>query len=150
MMRMASLILASAAAAAALAVAVPASAGTDEGTALRDRDTARIIVLTDEHRDGRPEGARAGDHVRVYSLDRDHLVDCGADRRIIERSSPDGHEHSKVVLCTRGEEVSAEERSARLEHVLERIQHMDGLSDSSKERVTAALRGAIEELRNAH
>ena len=147
-MRMAMLILASAAAAAL--AAGPASARADETTNVRDRDTARIIVLTDEHRDGRPEAGAAGDHVRVYSLDRDHLVDCGADRRVIERSSPDGREHSKVVLCTRGEEVSAEERSTRLEHVMERIQHMDGLSESSKERVTAALRGAIEELRNAH
>jgi hypothetical protein len=149
-MRMAMPIFVSAAA--ALALAAPASArGDGEGTVLRDKDT-RIVIVTDEHRDGRHEDVRVGDgsRVRVYSLDRDHLVDCGADRRIIDRSAPDGREHSKVVLCTRGEEVSSEDRSARLEHVLERIQHMDGLSDSSKERVTAALRGAIEELRNSH
>jgi hypothetical protein len=146
-------LFAFAAAAAALAVAAPASAkGDDEATTARDNQTSRIVIVTDAHRDGRHDDARLeeGRRFRIYSLDRDNLVDCGADQKVIERSSPDGREHSKVVLCTRGEVASAEERSVRLEHVLERIQHMDGLSDSSKERVTAALRGAIEELRNSH
>jgi hypothetical protein len=151
-MRMAMRMIVPAAAAAMLAAAAPALArGDGEDNALRDRETSRIIIVTDKDRGRHIEAqGEAGGRVHVYSLDRDALIACGDDRRVIERSSPDGHDRTKVVLCTRGAELSAEDRSVRLEHVLERIQHMDGLSDSSKERVTAALRGAIEELRNTH
>lgn len=135
--------------AAAAALGPPAFASDkNDGTALRDKDTS-IVILTDRHGDRR-EGDRdaEGGRLHVYSLDEANLVECGADRRIIERSSPDGRDHSKVVLCTRGEQVSAADRSARLERLLDRIQHMDGLSDSSKARVTAALREAIEQERS--
>jgi hypothetical protein len=134
---------------AAAALSAPAFArGGPEDTVVTGDDNARVIILTDRHH-GPAEGAPAdGRRIRVYGLNGDGEIACGADHRVIERSSPDGHEHSKVVLCGHTE-LSAEERSARLEHVLERIQHMDGLSDSSKERVTAALRGAIEELRSS-
>jgi hypothetical protein len=134
-----------AAALAAATLAAPAyGRGGSEDDVVTSDGNARVIILTD--RDHRPADGADGHRVRVLSMNGDGEIDCGADHRVIERSSPDGHEHSKIVLCGRTD-LSTEERSARLEHVLERIQHMDGLSDASKERVAAALRGAIEELR---
>ena len=138
------------AAIAAAAFAVPAAAqGNNDGpTVVRDND--RVIVMTDRHRVSGNEGQLPeGRRFRVYGGNGEEMGDCGADRHVVDRSSPDGHERTKVIICGHTE-LSAEERSARLEHVLERIQHMDGLSDASKDRVTAALRGAIEELRNTH
>ena len=144
--------LAFAAAIAAAAFAVPAFAQADHdgGTVLRDNDT-RVIVVTDRHHvDGEADDQlRPGRRFRVYGGNGAELINCGGDRHVTERSSQDGHERTKVVICG-NTELSAEARSERLEHVLERIQHMDGLSDASKERVTAALRGAIEEMRNTH
>jgi hypothetical protein len=137
----------------ATASAVAVAPGPD-GTIVTNVDdshgkTDRLIIL--ERHGAGPDGLAAGERrkVRVYSMNDANLADC-ADHPFVDRSSADGRERTKIVLCTRGEEVSSEDRSARLEHVLERIQHMDGLSDASKERVTAALRGAIEELRNSH
>jgi hypothetical protein len=132
-------------AAATLAAPAYARGGAEDNVVTGDGN-ARVIILTDRHH--QPADGADGHRVRVFGLNGDGEIDCGADHRVIERSSPDGHEHSKIVLCGRTD-LSADERSARLEHVLERIQHMDGLSDSSKERVAAALRGAIEELRSA-
>jgi hypothetical protein len=137
-----------AAALAAATLTAPAYArGGPEDNVVTGDGNARVIILNEKHQ-GATEDAD-GHRVRVLTVNGDDVVDCsGADHRVVERSSPDGREHSKIVLCGRTD-LTAEERSARLEHVLERIQHMDGLSDASKERVAAALRGAIEELRSA-
>ena len=144
------LAFAGALAAAALAAPAFAQGEHDGSTAVRDNDT-RVIVMTDRHHaEGEADDQlRPGRRFRVYGGNGAEMIDCGGDRHVTERSSPDGHERTKVVICG-NTQLSAEARSERLEHVLERIQHMDGLSDASKERVTAALRGAIEELRNTH
>jgi len=198
-----------AAAAAAVTAAVPARAadGTTSSTtstSVEDRDghVERVIVLTDRHRDGRPEDARHDgerDRVHVFSMNGADVAHCERDRPLVDRSSPDGHDRARVIICRRGEgphpdgerqrvrvfgmngpdgvdcnpdhplvdrsspdghdrtkviicghgEATIADRTARLEHVIERIQHMDGLPDSSKDRVTAALREAIEQLHNA-
>ncbi|MEA3001659.1 MAG: hypothetical protein QOH81_447 [Sphingomonadales bacterium] len=146
-----------AAAAAAVAFAVPAFAagetGTSTTTSIRDNDgeVERVIVLTDRHREHQAEdGAAAeGRRVRIFNMNDAHVADCAADHPpLVDRGSADGHDRTRIVLCGH-RELSAADRSAQLERVLERVQHMDGLSDSSKERVTAALREAIDQLRTA-
>jgi hypothetical protein len=141
--------------AAAAAFAAPAFAAGQDGTTttVRDRDgqAERVIVLTDRHGQHGPDDAAAESdrRVRVFSMGDGHMADCGADHpALVDRGSADGHERTRVVLCGH-RELSAADRSVQLEHVLDRVQHMDGLSDSSKERVTAALREAIDQLRTA-
>src|SRR3954470_6159562 len=108
---------AAAIAAPALASGVATATATATGpdgtsvTTVHDGDgaggTERVIVLTDRHHGDGPEGAADGERhrVRVFNVDGDHLADCGPDRRVIDRTSPDGHERSKVVICTRGGEA---------------------------------------------
>ncbi|HEX4737933.1 MAG TPA: hypothetical protein VH331_10260 [Allosphingosinicella sp.] len=76
------------------------------------------------------------------------LESCGGVRPLVDQSSADGHDRTKIVICDG--QASGADNIARLEHVLERVQHMDALSDASRERVAAALREAIEQLRSAH
>ncbi|MDB5693524.1 MAG: hypothetical protein JWO81_2587 [Alphaproteobacteria bacterium] len=145
-----------AAAAAAVAFAVPAFAAGAPGsvatTSVEDEDGhgERVIILTDRHSEHRADDgdAEAGRRVRVFNMGDAHGADCGAGHPLVDQGSADGHDRTRVILCGH-RELSAVDRSTQLEHVLERVQHMDGLSDSSKERVTAALREAIDQLRSA-
>ena len=156
-MTMAVRIIAAAATASALAIAAPAIAagqtssttstvvtdGHDEG------QHERVIVLTDQLREhgGSEAGAAGNRRVRVYGMGA-NMAEC-TDKPLVDHATPDGHERTRVVVCG-DRQLSAADRSTQLEHVMERIQHMDGLSDASKERVTAALREAIDQLRNTH
>jgi hypothetical protein len=74
---------------------------------------------------------------------------CDAARPIVDHSTVDEHDRTKIILCDHGA-AAAGDRSAQLEQVLERVQNMEGLSDSSRERVVTALREAIEQLRSGH
>jgi hypothetical protein len=157
-MTMATRILASAAAAAALAVAAPAMASGQASPApdtevanVHDGDgqNERVIVLTDRLREHQNDaGADEHRRVRVYGMGGANMADC-TDHPLVDQATPDGHDRTRVIVCGH-RELSEADRSAQLEHVIERVQHMEGLSDSSKERVTAALREAIGQLRNTH
>ena len=72
------------------------------------------------------------------------LADCLGDRNVTE--SNENGQHSRVILCSRGE-ASPAQRIERLERVLSRLNTGDQLTAEQKERVTAALREAIERLR---
>jgi hypothetical protein len=156
-MRMATFILASGAAAGALAFAAPALAGGQPSPAPEtnsvtpnggDASSERVIILSDRLRDhGQADAGSDHRRLRVFGLDGAN-AGC-ADHPLVDRATPDGQQRTRVIVCER-RELSAAERSTQLEHVMDRIQHMDGLSDTSKERVTAALREAIDQLRNTH
>jgi hypothetical protein len=162
-MTMTTRILASAAAAAAFALAAPAvaaqaaagaQANVTEGTTVTDTQDAdghrRVFVLTNRHGEAGQETAGSdAQRVRIFKVAGGDMADC-TDQPLVDQASPDGHERTKIIVCGHGNALSAAERSTQLEHVMERVQHMDGLSDASKERVTAALREAIEQLRTAH
>jgi hypothetical protein len=140
---------AAAAAAATIALAGPAFAGETSSTTIRDSDghVERVIVFSDSHRERHQDGAGdQGQRVRVYGMADAAIAHCG-DQPLVERSSADGQQKTRVVICS-DHEVNVADRTTRLEHVMERIQNMDGLSDASKERVTQALREAIDQLRS--
>lgn len=96
-----------------------------------------------------PHGAHAdgGPRVRAFAMHGGELADClGGDREVTE--SNEGGKHSKVILCTRGgAEANPAQRVERLEQALSRLTSSDQLTAEQKERVTAALREAIEKLR---
>ena len=150
--------LASAAAAAAFALAAPACAApqasepdsTTTTTETHNGDGQTVFVLTNRHRGPgqEPAGADGQNRVRIFKLMGANAADC-TEKPLVDQASPDGHDRTKILICGQGE-LSAADRSAKLEHMMERVQHMDGLSDESKERLTAALREAIEQLHNAH
>ena len=92
--------------------------------------------------------AKDGKTYRVLAMG-DRAVACGPAHALVDQQGGDAHDKTRVILCG-NEAANPAERADRLEHMMDRIQHMDGLSDSSKERLTTALREAITELRAAH
>jgi hypothetical protein len=125
-----------------------------DGRTLRvDGDSHRVFVL--RAKDGGAD--RAGDAPRAFAIHaRDGrsyrlsaLESCGAATPLVDRPSAEGGGRTRIVICGDHERGNADP-AAQLERVLERMQHLEGLSDSSKERVTAALREAIEQLHSAH
>ncbi len=102
------------------------------------RDGAHASV---EGQSGHADGPR----VRAFAMNGGELADClGGEREVTE--SNDNGQHSKVILCTRGEANPAQ-RIERMEQALSRLTSSDQLTAEQKERVTAALREAIEKLR---
>ncbi|HEX5183384.1 MAG TPA: hypothetical protein VFW19_09570 [Allosphingosinicella sp.] len=100
------------------------------------------------------DGAAGGiaDTRHVLVLDGGHglrqlaLEDCGGAAPLVDRSDGEGSDRTRIILCGNQARGPAD-RSVELEHMLERLQDMDGVSDSVKLRVSAALRDAIEQLR---
>ena len=112
-----------------------------DGPVAADSEGRRIRTFRVE-RDGKAGGER---HVRVMRLDGDRLADCG--REEVVRSETGGeNDKTKVIICSKGE-LSQAQRVEKIEKVLTRIQANDDLSAEQKERVTAALRRAIEDMR---
>jgi hypothetical protein len=120
-----------------------------DGHAYRVRDSKHVFVLR----------ARDGDTYRVASparaftihdgrgVELSSLEACDAARPLLDRSTADAHDRTRIILCDHGA-AAAGDHSAQLERVLERVQNMEGLSDSSRERVVTALHEAIEQLRS--
>ena len=113
-------------------------------------ERTRVIIC---RRDG--PNAKAGDHgahadgsprVRAFAMHGGELADCLGGEREVTESNENG-KHSKVILCTRGGEANPAQRVERLEQALSRLTSSDQLTAEQKERVTAALREAIEKLR---
>jgi hypothetical protein len=119
----------------------------DEGKAGDHDRVEKIIVITnhdDRDRAGRDSRDR-GPRVRAFGMDGMRVMDCGDSDRTVTESSDNG-ERTRIVLCSRGEANPAR-RVERLEQALGRIASSGQLTAEQKERVTAALREAIERLR---
>jgi len=130
--------------------------GDHEGHADHER---RVIIMTDHHGDG--DHAAHGDHgdhgVRTFTLHRGdggHLAmggnfemsDCGDGQRT-DVNEGDGHERTRVILCSRGGSATPAERAERLTRVRDRLAGDSELSAEQKARVTAALDREIARLR---
>ncbi|HEY1606589.1 MAG TPA: hypothetical protein VGF77_13435 [Allosphingosinicella sp.] len=111
-------------------------------------ETSRIIRFRTE--DGAAGGIADSRHVLMLDagngLRQLALEDCGGAAPLVDRTDGDGHDRTRILLCGNHAGGPAD-RSDELEHMLERLQDMDGLSDSIKLRVSADLRDAIEQLR---
>jgi hypothetical protein len=59
-------------------------------------------------------------------------------------------ERTRIVICSRGDEMAAADRTRRLEEALERIRGDEHLSPEHRARVEAALQGAIARLRETN
>ena len=108
----------------------------------RDGDRQRIVIC-------RRDGAGGGDHVRTFAFNGVNVADCGGERTVRE-SGEDGRRTRIVVCSSDGEGPGPDMQATRLERVLERINSSDDLTAEQKERVSAALREAIAQLRTAH
>ena len=95
-----------------------------------------------------PRDGKAGDgerHVRVMRFGAGDLEDCGGDQ--VVRSETGGeNDKTKVVICSK-DQLTEAQRIEKIEKVLNRIQSNGELSPEHNERVTAALRRAIEDMR---
>jgi hypothetical protein len=99
-----------------------------------------VIVMTDARR-------AEGEAPR-----RLRILDVGDDKDCTRSETGDeGKERTRIIVCTKGgDALASADRAEKLERALERIQQNDDLSAEHKERVAAALREAIERLRNTH
>jgi hypothetical protein len=106
-----------------------------------DRDGRhRRVVICHMGGDAPRDGA-----IRAFSMDGIEAANCVGDRNA--RESGENGQHRQVVVCTRGSAASAAMQAERLEQMLGRINANSELTADQKERVTAALREAIEQLR---
>jgi hypothetical protein len=139
--------LGAAAAASMLALAGLASPGLahDPGEDDGERKVEKIIILNDHRKGG------GGEHrVRTFRIpSAAALADCDGERIAVSESTGGDRERTRVVICSKGD-LSAADRAEKLERALARINANDELSAEHKEKVTAALREAIERLRSAH
>jgi hypothetical protein len=95
-----------------------------------------------------PRDGKAGDgerRVRVMRFGAGDFEDCGGNQ--VVRSETGGeNDKTKVIICSE-EQLTEAQRIEKIEKVLDRIQSNGELSAEHKERVTAALRRAIEDMR---
>ena len=113
-----------------------------EGDGAADADGRRIRTI---HlaRDG-----KAGDgerHVRVMRFGAGDLEDCGG-HQVVRSETGGENDKTKVIICSE-DQLTEAQRIEKIEKVLNRIQGDGQLSVEHKERVTAALRRAIEDMR---
>lgn len=106
-------------------------------------DGERRIRTFHIERDGKVgDGER---HVRVMRFGEGALHDCDGEE--VVRSETGGeNDKTKVIICSK-EQLTEAQRIEKIEKALTRIQSNDKLSAEHKERVTAALRRAIDDMR---
>lgn len=98
----------------------------------------------------RGDHAGAGPRVRAFHMaDGARMIDCGGGERTEVDEATGGEaarERTRIVFCGK-DGLTAAQRIEKLEKALDRINANGELSAEHKDKVTAALRGAIERLR---
>ena len=113
-----------------------------DGPAVVDADGRRIRTIRID-RDGKAgEGER---RVHVMRFGEGEMHDCGGEE-VVRSETGDENDKTKVIICSK-DQLTQAQRVEKIEKVLTRIQANDDLSAEQKERVTAALRRAIEDMR---
>lgn len=143
--------------AALAAFAFPAAAHPD-GDAAKETHVERVIVVHDSKPGGEPSKTERVRSFQIVTTDGDAhgapgqqrmritSEGCdGGDKSEVNESSADGREKTHILICGRG--ISADERAKRLEEALVRIEKNERISAEHRERVAAALREAIDGLR---
>ena len=113
-----------------------------EGDGAAGHDGKRVRTFHIE-RDGKHGDAER--HVRVMRFDGGLLEDCDGNE-VVRSETGDDKDKTKVIICSK-DQLTEAQRVEKIEKVLTRIQSNDRLSAEHKERVTAALRRAIEDMR---
>ena len=108
----------------------------------------KVIILEGAEADAKLK-LKEGERVRILRGDRSAmLAKCEGEKVEVDEAT-DGEkkkERTRIVLCTKGDADPAE-RAAHLEKALERIASNESLSAEHRERMTTALREALEEAR---
>jgi hypothetical protein len=138
-----------------LAAATAAAAGlaglgfSSPGYAHDEHKVEKVIVITDHNKAGGKHARKGRHHIRTVHVDgAARLARCDGQRSEIDESTDAGREKTRIVIC--GRELSPAKHAEHLERALSRIQDNDELSAEHKEKVTAALREAIDRLRAGH
>jgi hypothetical protein len=110
-----------------------------EGDGKHGGDVRTIRIQRSGDHDG------AGPRVRAFHMgDGARMIDCGGGRTEVDEST--GGDRTRIVFCGT-DDLTAAQRIEKLEKALGRINANQELSAEHKDKVTAALRGAIERLR---
>ena len=113
-----------------------------DGPAGADGEGRRIRTF---HIDRDGKAGKGERHVRVMRFDGGELADCGGEE-VVRSETGDDKDKTKVIICSK-DQLTEAQRIEKIEKVLTRIQANDDLSAEHKDRVTAALRRAIEDMR---
>jgi hypothetical protein len=100
----------------------------------------RRVVICRAGGDARGNGA-----VRAFSMDGVDVANCAGGQNA--RETEENGQHRQVIVCARDGAASTAMQAERLEQMLGRINSNSELTADQKQRVTAALREAIEQLR---
>ena len=94
------------------------------------------------------DGKAGGRHVRAFRIDGANMIDCDGEKTEIDEATGGERERTRtrVVICGKGD-LNAAQRIEKLEKALSRINANQEISVEHKEKVTAALREAMERLR---
>ena len=128
-----------AAGAAALAIAGLAGGAMAHPHPEGGEKVRKIVIL-----EGKEKGAKGARH--IVHIEGGRPMCAGEKTEVVEETGTDKKEKTRIVICGK-EGLSREERAARLEEALERVQANDSLSAEHRERMTAALREVMETLR---
>jgi hypothetical protein len=133
--------------AAALGVAGSALALAASGASAADDKRAETVIIMKERvaGDAAASAEDGGPRIRAFTL-TDGAAVCSGDKDEVSQQSGDGNEKTHIILCSKGDGASSEERARRLEHALARVEQNQELSAEHKAKVVAALREAIARL----
>lgn len=93
------------------------------------------------------KGARDGRH--IVHLEGGRPMCAGEKTQVVEETGGDDKkEKTKVVICGKSD-IPMAERAAKLQEAIDRVQANENLSAEHRERVTTALRQAMDRLRAA-
>jgi len=136
-----SIVAGAALAIAGAALAHPHPEGDKDG-----KKVEKFIMIT-EHADDKGKGPDGAKRVRTFHIDRDTLAACAGGRKLVDESAGDDKEKTKVIICSKDGDAKVD--AERLEEALSRINSNESISAEHKEKITAALREAIEKARSA-
>lgn len=122
------------------ALAHPHPEGDGDGKKVK-----RVVVI----RDGGDKHAKGERHrMRRFEIIGSEVRGCEGAEKIVDESSGEGDEKTKIILCRKGGGTTAD-TARHLEEALARISTNDELSAEQKARIETALRSALERARSA-
>lgn len=108
------------------------------------RKVERVVIIQNGE-GGEHKGK--GERVRRFEMHgADGVADCDGGEKIVDESSGDGDQKTKIVICRKGAPTAA--TAKHLEDALARIRTDDHLSDEQKAKIETALRSAIDRARS--
>jgi hypothetical protein len=133
--------------AAAVGLAVAGAALAHPHPEGSDGEKVKKFVIITDHGEMKGKGHDGAKHVRTLRIDGERLAGCLGGRTLVDETAGDDKNKTKVVIC--GKDGDTRVDAERLEQALSRINSNEHISAEHKEKISSALREAIEKARSA-